>query len=205
MTRTHKYNSPTLKEIHAHSIFFRRTLHCGLRSSPRPGPDRPSGRSAEGHVLPPGGDEDSLLVRAHPSRRRGSTRSSASSTARSAFYFVTEEGVQYLTEPTATEFTKRGTTLDARYETTDNRLASVDIEPQAEGSWRVSVIFSSERGIQRVGEVLSARPGEHFHGLTERVRGNNDGVPRDPSVAVALDRRGERVKMDLNGADFSPG
>jgi len=118
-------------------------------------------------------------------------------TARSAVYFVTEAGTQYLTEPIS--FEKRAQTLDARYRTTDGREASVQIEPQLHGGWRVSISFAPSEGIQRVGEVLAARPGEHFHGLTERVRGNDDSVPRDSSVEVALDRRGERVVMDVNG------
>lgn len=119
-------------------------------------------------------------------------------TARSALYFVTEDGTQYLTEPVS--FTKRGTTLDARYRTTDGREAVVAITPQpAQGGWEVSVQFAPSEGIQRVGEVLAARSDEHFHGLTERVRGNHDDVPRDSSVAVDLDRRGHRVVMDVNG------
>ncbi len=118
-------------------------------------------------------------------------------TARSSLFYVTAEGVQYLTDPLS--FTKRSTALDARYETTDGREALVQIEPQATGGWRVSVQFVPNEGIQRVGEVLAARDGEHFHGLTERVRGNDDDVPRDSSVAVALDRRGHHVKMDVNG------
>lgn len=118
-------------------------------------------------------------------------------TAQSALYYVTDEGTQYLTEPESVA--KRRNTLDARYRTTDGRDARVQIEPQVEGGWRVSLAITPTDGIQRVGEVLEARPGEHFHGLTERARGNDDDVPRDPSVPVALDRRGERVVMDVNG------
>jgi alpha-glucosidase (family GH31 glycosyl hydrolase) len=119
-------------------------------------------------------------------------------TARSSLYFVTEEGTQYLSEPIS--FSKRAHTLKARYRTTDGREATVRITPRAaEGGWAVSVQFSPTDGIERVGEVLAARSGEHFHGLTERARGNDDEVPRDSSVSVALDRRGHRVKMDLNG------
>jgi len=121
----------------------------------------------------------------------------APDTAQSALYYVTADGVQYLTEPV--EYNQQGGQLDAVYQTTDGRAASVQIARQANGSWQVAVAFDPSDGITRVGEVLAARPGEHFHGLTERARGNNDEVPRDPSVPVALDRRGERVVMDLNG------
>lgn len=119
-------------------------------------------------------------------------------TAGSAFYFLTEEGEQHLTEPLS--FTKRGTMLDARYRTTDGREALIEITPQPVlDQWDVSVQIIPSDGVQRVGEVLAARPGEHFHGLTERVRGNHDDVPRDSSVSVDLDRRGHRVVMDVNG------
>lgn len=131
-------------------------------------------------------DDEEALVRQH-----------RPDTARSALYFVTEEGTQYLTEPRS--FTKRASTLDARYQTTDGREARVEIDPQVEGGWRVSVTFTPKEGIQRVGEVLAVRSDEHVHGLTERARGNDDDVPRNPSVPVALDRRGERVIMDVNG------
>lgn len=132
-------------------------------------------------------DRDEALVRQH-----------RPDTARSALYFVTDEGTQYLTEPLAVS--KRAQTLDARYRTTDGREATVRIEPKpAQGGWAVSVQFTPNTGINRVGEVLAARSGEHFHGLTERVRGNDDDVPRDPSLPVALDRRGHRVEMDVNG------
>lgn len=134
-----------------------------------------------------GAGEDEALVRQH-----------APDTARSSLYFVTDGGTQYLTEPRSVR--KRGHTFSARYETTDGREAHVQIEPEAaRGGWKVSVQFAPEEGIRRVGDVLAARPEEHFHGLTERVRGNDDDVPRDPSVPVALDRRGERVVMDVNG------
>lgn len=119
-------------------------------------------------------------------------------TAQSALYYVTNEGRQHLVEPLS--FQKRAQTLHARYRTTDDREATIDIEPQpVTGGWKVSIRFTPSEGIQRVGEVVAARPDEHFHGLTERVRGNEDDVPRDSSVAVALDRRGERVEMDVNG------
>lgn len=132
-------------------------------------------------------DREAALVRQH-----------RPDTAESALYFVTDEGTQYLTE--SLSFTKRGTTLDARYRTTDGREAVLEIAPQgARGGWVVSVRFVPNTGIERVGEILAAGTGEHFHGLTERARGNDDDVPRDPSVPVALDRRGERVVMDVNG------
>jgi alpha-glucosidase (family GH31 glycosyl hydrolase) len=132
-------------------------------------------------------DREEALVRQH-----------RPDTAQSALYFVTEEGTQYLTEPLS--FSKRGQTLNARYRTTDGREATVRIDPEAaRGGWAVSIRFTPSTGIERVGEVLAARTGEHFHGLTERVRGNDDDVPRDPSLPVSLDRRGHRVEMDVNG------
>lgn len=122
---------------------------------------------------------------------------SAPDTARSALYFVTDAGVQYLTDPLS--FEQRDNRLDAVYGTTDGREAAVRIVPQSYGGWRVALSFTPAEGIVRVGEVLAARAGEHFQGLTERARGNDDDVPRDSSVSVALDRRGERVVMDVNG------
>ena len=113
--------------------------------------------------------------------------------ARSSLYFVTEDGVQHLAEPMSVEADER--TFEGTYTTTDDRQARVRITPQPHGGVQVGVTVEPADGILRVGEVLAAGPDEHFHGLTERVTGNTDGVARDPDVPVALDRRGEVVEM----------
>jgi len=134
------------------------------------------------------GREEALLAESRPD------------TARSALYFVTGEGTQYLTEPTRFNLSP-ASGLEATYRTTDGRKATVEILPAAKhDGWRVSVSFDDEAGIRRVGETLAARDGERFHGLTERVRGNNDNVPRGTDESIQLGRRGHRVKMDVNGS-----
>ena len=101
------------------------------------------------------GREETLLAESRPD------------TARSALYFVTGEGTQYLTEPTRFNLSP-ASGLEATYRTTDGRKATVEILPAAEhDGWRVSVSFDDEAGIRRVGETLAARDGERFHGLTE--------------------------------------
>ncbi len=113
--------------------------------------------------------------------------------AQSALFFETEKGRQYLTNPV--KFEQSETKLDAEYETSDGRRALLKIEPQDHGGFRLLLRFEPSDGVLGVGETLKASPKEHFHGLTERAVSNDDHVPRNPDVKVALDRRGQHVQM----------
>lgn len=117
--------------------------------------------------------------------------------ARSTLYYRTDAGLQYLTTPVG--FDASRTTFGGTYATTDGRTATVSIDPQPHGGFRMAVFFAPDTGIVEVGQVLAAAPDEQFHGLTMRVRGNRDGDARDPNVPVALGRRGEVVEMQAQG------
>ena len=144
-----------------------------------------------------------LLVREQPLQivvrvgDRDLVRQHAPDTALSSIYYLTAAGVQYLTEPVRLE--SDGVRLEAEYHTTDNRRALIRIRPQPHGGPRIEISFDPSEDILGVGEVLAARATEHFHGLSERVLGNHDDVPRDPTIPVALDRRGHVVEMNTRG------
>ncbi len=118
-------------------------------------------------------------------------------TAASSIFYLTKEGPQFLVRPM--EFHAGRTRLKAVYLTSDGRRAEIRIDPQKHGGCRVSIRVQPEEGILGVGETLACGPGEHLHGLTERVVGNDDRVPRDPSVPASLDRRGHHVEMITRG------
>ncbi|MDZ7373377.1 MAG: alpha-glucosidase [candidate division KSB1 bacterium] len=118
-------------------------------------------------------------------------------TAASSLFYLTDKGPQFLVKAVRFEAGRRR--LSATYITSDGRRATVQVTPQKHGGCRVSVRVEPAEGILGVGETLACGSEEHFHGLTERVLGNDDRVPRDPSVPVSLDRRGHHVEMITRG------
>jgi alpha-glucosidase (family GH31 glycosyl hydrolase) len=178
-------------------VFAMLTLVSGCRATARP-------PAAQGEVAAQSASDYTLAFEKEPFsymvRAKGDVvlRERAADTARTALFYVTEDGgAQYLTEPVLLECGERR--LRATYETTDGRRARLRIEPQEHGGFQVELLLEPKVGVLRVGETLAARAGEHFQGLTERVRGADDDVPRDPDLPVELGRRGHFVKMQTKG------
>ncbi len=112
----------------------------------------------------------------------------------SALFYVTSQGEQYLTSRSGVEENNEYV-YSAVYKTTDSRKAVVKLQKNDDGLMAIDMKIIPSDGIEKVGAMIKAHPGEGYYGLMERTVDGGQSKSWDPKTKADLNLRGQKVTM----------